>query len=236
MKKVLLLLVLLGVSILAFYAGSNSKNEIINAVDNESDLKAVDLGLSVSWANKNLGAEHVTDFGGYYPITNDSAWDNEVLFDEEMVCRINPSWVDSVGIVNLDYDIAHINLGGDWRLPTCEEMEELIYQCKWSWGRIKTRDCVYAEGVYVEGPNGNKLFLPAAGTEESQYGDTPFGTYRCSYFWDGGAAYIVTFTKPEHVNKLIPEKSPFGQKIPEHVYFESLAADLHFSVRAVKPK
>lgn len=227
MKKVLLLLVLLGVIIFAFFAGSNSKNEIINAVDNASDLKAVDLGLSVSWANKNLGAEHVADFGGYYPITNDSAWDNEVLFDEEMHCRINPSWVDR-GIVNLDYDIAHINLGGDWRLPTCEEMEELISQCKWSWGKIKIRDGVYAEGVYVEGPNGNKLFLPAAGTENSRYGDTPFGTYRCSYVWDGGAAYIVTFTKPE--------KSPFSQKNPEYVNFGSLSADLHFSVRAVKSK
>ena len=55
-------------------------------------------------------------------------------------------------------DAAHALLGGDWRMPSWAEMEELTDQCSWEW---TTQDGVH--GQKVTGPNGNSIFLPAAG-------------------------------------------------------------------------
>ena len=48
--------------------------------------------------------------------------------------------------------------GGSWRLPTKNEMQELVDFCSWTW---TTQNGV--EGYKVTGPNGNSIFLPAAG-------------------------------------------------------------------------
>ena len=48
--------------------------------------------------------------------------------------------------------------GGDWRLPGIAEYQELLKVCQWEWTRV-----VNSQGYMVTGPNGNKLFLPAAG-------------------------------------------------------------------------
>jgi len=48
------------------------------------------------------------------------------------------------------------NWGKEWRLPTREEFQELIDQCEWSYDSKK-------KGFWIEGKNGNKIFLPASG-------------------------------------------------------------------------
>ena len=55
-------------------------------------------------------------------------------------------------------DAAHVNWGGEWRMPTIDEVDELIQQCSWTWTQLND---VY--GYKVTGPNGNSIFLPAAG-------------------------------------------------------------------------
>ena len=72
--------------------------------------------------------------------------------------------MESRGIVNADgnltakYDAATANWGGNWRMPTQTEMEELINKCKWEWASVNG-----VNGQLVTGPNGNSIFLPAAG-------------------------------------------------------------------------
>lgn len=56
------------------------------------------------------------------------------------------------------YDAARTNWGGTWRLPTKAELEELKNRCTWKW---TTQNGV--KGYKVTGPNGNSIFLPAAG-------------------------------------------------------------------------
>lgn len=60
-------------------------------------------------------------------------------------------------------DAATANWGGDWRMPTRAEMEELATQCTWRW----MSEGEYADGSLaghmVTGPNGASIFLPAAG-------------------------------------------------------------------------
>ena len=67
--------------------------------------------------------------------------------------------------------------GGSWRLPTKNEIQELVDFCSWTW---TTQNGV--EGYKVTGPNGNSIFLPAAGYRDgsSLYGARSYGFYRSS--------------------------------------------------------
>jgi len=57
-------------------------------------------------------------------------------------------------------DAAHVNWGGNWRMPTMEECQELIDNCTWE---ATTRNGV--KGYEVKSKiNGNSIFIPAAGT------------------------------------------------------------------------
>ena len=72
-------------------------------------------------------------------------------------------------------DAATANLGGSWRMPTKAEQDELRNKCTWTW---TTQNNV--KGYKVKGPNGNSIFLPAAGSR--YYG----GLYRAGsngYYW-----------------------------------------------------
>ena len=48
--------------------------------------------------------------------------------------------------------------GEYWKLPSKEEMQELIDECKWTWSELNGM-----AGFEIRGPNGNIMFLPAAG-------------------------------------------------------------------------
>ena len=56
------------------------------------------------------------------------------------------------------YDVARAKWGSGWRMPTEPEFKELIDACKWKWVVL-----VGKNGYMVTGPNGNSIFLPAAG-------------------------------------------------------------------------
>ena len=34
-------------------------------------------------------------------------------------------------------DVAHVKWGGSWRMPTADEIDELIHNCTWSWASVK---------------------------------------------------------------------------------------------------
>ena len=119
-----------------------------------SDYEAVDLGLSVKWATFNVGAESPEDYGNYYAWGETEPKDsytssNSVTYGVEM---------DDIS-GNAEYDAATANWGSSWRMPTYDEMQELIDECTWTW---TTQDDV--NGYLVTGSNGNSIFLPAAGS------------------------------------------------------------------------
>ena len=138
---------------------------------NTNHVHAVDLGLSVKWACCNIDANSPEYFGGYY------AWgETEVKYDYSWYtykyCKgryftmtkycTNPIYasdtIDNRTTLEPSDDVAYVKWGNDWRMPTKEEMKELIEQCEWEW--------VYVNGFRgqrVIGPNGNSIFLPAAG-------------------------------------------------------------------------
>ena len=61
-------------------------------------------------------------------------------------------------ISGTQYDVARVQWGGNWRMPTLLECQELIEKCSWEWMAYKG-----VNGMMVTGPNGNSIFLPSAG-------------------------------------------------------------------------
>lgn len=128
----------------------------------------VDLGLpsGTIWAGWNVGASSPEQFGGYY------AW-GEIEEKSNYSLKTYKYWTDKDGdgyydrgefidlgenISGTQYDVARQKWGGDWRMPTEEEVEELIDNCTWMYFNYKG-----INGYKVIGPNGNCIFLPAAG-------------------------------------------------------------------------
>lgn len=88
----------------------------------------------------------------------------------------------------------YVSNGNSSRLPTKAEMQELIDNCSW-----KEVDYKGTEGYIVTGPNGNSIFLPAAGRSYCSGGVGPVGMY--GYYWsstpDGsGYAWGLFFNNP----------------------------------------
>lgn len=50
--------------------------------------------------------------------------------------------------------------GQEWKLPSDNQIRELIDNCQWTWKKVKNVD-----GYLVTGPNGKSIYLPAAGFE-----------------------------------------------------------------------
>lgn len=142
----------------------------------------VDLGLSVKWASCNVGAKSPGDFGGYY------AWGETYEKNEYNSVNHNADF----DISGTDYDVAHVKWGGNWRMPRLQEFQELINQCTWVWFPYG-----YTCGWTVIGPNGNSIFLPAAGF---RFGSSPvLNELRVGYYWtstpigDDTSAHLLYF-------------------------------------------
>lgn len=126
--------------------------ELIYSNDNTyQEPEAIDLGLSVLWASCNVGANRPEEFGDYF------AW-GEITPKSEYTDYnyVGEYRGDIAG--NPEHDAATANWGKEWRMPSREEQIELIDNCIWQWTTVND-----VNGMLVTGPNGNSIFLPAAG-------------------------------------------------------------------------
>ena len=135
----------------------------------ELNFEAVDLGLSVKWASFNVGATKPEEYGGYYAWgeteeKEDYSWETYKWCngsEDTMTKYCTDSsfgTVDNKTVLDPEDDVAHVKWGGDWRMPTLAEWNELLNNCTWEWTALNGVD-----GYRVTGPNGNSIFLPAAG-------------------------------------------------------------------------
>lgn len=160
----------------------------------------VNLGLSVRWNKRNLGALYPEEYGDYYAwgeieTKSTYSWSNYKWckgFSEQPL-KYGP--VDEKYVLDPSDDVAYRR--GMWRMPTAKEMEELVTRCHWTWITLNG-----VKGYNVEGPNGNSIFLPAAGFRSN-------GVIKCvgeyGRYWANSAhqnlpqaAYFIGFT-PEEV-------------------------------------
>ncbi|MBO7256936.1 MAG: DUF1566 domain-containing protein, partial [Bacteroidales bacterium] len=134
--------------------------------------KYVDLGLpsGLKWATCNVGADSPEEYGDFY------AWgeiETKSEYIEDNSKTDGKSMSDISG--NAAYDVARAKWGGSWRLPTKKELEELESKCTWEWTIQNGK-----EGYKVTGPNGNSIFLPAAGF---RYESSLYCVGECGSYW-----------------------------------------------------
>ena len=134
----------------------------------------VDLGLSVVWATCNIGAESPSDYGDYF------AWGEAET--KSTYTESNSATYEKNDFLFLDAAQAH--WGSRWRMPTWADYKELVDRCTWQWTTLDSKS-----GYKVIGPNGNSIFLPAAGERDGsalnyvdQRGVYWLGTYSSSNF------------------------------------------------------
>ncbi len=135
--------------------------------------KAVDLGLSVKWAACNIGAGEPYECGSYYAwgeIQTKKTYESN-YFDREFR-KYNKN---SRTVLDQYDDAAHRLWGGGWRMPTKDEIQELVDKCKWEWTTLNG-----VSGYRVTGTNGRSIFLPITGMRLDTrllYSDTS------AYYW-----------------------------------------------------
>ena len=152
----------------------------------------VDLGLSVKWATCNVGASSPEEYGDYY------AWgETEVkarYIDDN--CETWGKSIDDIG--GTSRDVAHVKWGGTWRMPTDDEINELLDYCTFTW-----TSKYWVSGYKVTSlRNGKSIFLPAAGWRNgtSLNSAGSFGFYWSStpYEINTQRAYGLYFNSVDH--------------------------------------
>ena len=134
-------------------SGNSKKNDTLANVHEGHEW--VDLGLpsGLKWATCNVGASSPEEYGDYF------AWGETTTkstYTEDNCASYEKSWSDIGG--DSSRDAATANWGGDWRLPTKAEYQELLDNCTWEW----TTQNGHNGYKVTSKKNGQSIFLPAA--------------------------------------------------------------------------
>lgn len=126
---------------------------------------AIDLGLpsGTKWACCNIGATSPEGYGGYYAWgeTSEKSYYDKAHYE---YYTYQTSYID-IGseIAGTSYDVAHVQWGGSWVMPSKDRQMELMEDyCTREWITVNG-----VNGMLVTGPNGGQIFLPAAGDYSS---------------------------------------------------------------------
>ena len=124
----------------------------------------VDMGLSVKWATRNIGASCPSETGDYFA-WGETTEKSSYTWSTYNYCGGSILNVYNIGsnIKGTSYDAAYVNWGSNWRMPTEIEMGELISKCTF---KEETKNGV--DGYLVTGPNGSSVFFPAAGIKKDK--------------------------------------------------------------------
>ncbi len=134
------------------YALRMMRSDIVWSYSSLFKMDTIDLGLpsGTLWASCNLGAVRQEDNGSYF------SWGELTAYDNNYTLNINSTLTSA-------NDVATVYLGSGWRMPSHQELQELIEATNYEW-------------TEVAGVNGLKftsrkdpsqsLFLPTAGWME----------------------------------------------------------------------
>ena len=171
----------------------------------------VDLGLSSGtlWATHNVGATNPEDYGDYFawgeivPNKENYSWsttafvyyENGSLHFSKYNTDSQYGEIDNKTELDPEDDAAYVNWGSQWRMPSVAQFNELLNQCTWQWTELNG-----VKGRQLTGPNGNTLFLPAAG-QRSGANLSSVGTY--GNYWSRELYYLnPTSYRPNSAYKL----------------------------------
>lgn len=195
-----------------------SKQQQSTSEPNHDKDDRVDLGLpsGILWASCNIGASSPSEVGDYF------AWGEKESKDAYgwetyRLCRgsydsiFKYTKTDGKNILEAQDDVAKSVLGGEWRIPTKEDMEELVEECEWKWTREKGHF-----GWKVIGLNNNYIFLPASGAASSYRiaGVNELGRYWTATRDDSGySAYNLRFKDGTDTIVVVDDTRFYGRTI-----------------------
>ena len=160
------------------------------------------------WATRNIGAEKPED-AGYYFWWGDTIgykWENEQwvatdgsssgfpfnydnaqieTYGKDVATLQSAGWITADGILASQHDAAQVQWGGSWRMPTDQELQDLVDNCEWTQTTVNG-----VNGYNVRGRGdyaANSIFLPAAGygNGTSLYISGSYGDYWSSVPYSG---------------------------------------------------
>ncbi|MBP5419024.1 MAG: hypothetical protein J6Y72_04365 [Bacteroidales bacterium] len=173
-KVKIAILCALVLAILYFYTNRDAKSAPEKVIVKPT---AIDLGLpsGLLWASHNIGATKNEEIGDFF------AWGEtktKSLFSRDTYkhyrsdslsdgftkyCHISSrgykGFSDTLSTLELCDDAANVILGGNWRIPTRADWQELLKECQYE-------SCVLngLNGCKLTGPNGNFIYLPFGGS------------------------------------------------------------------------
>ena len=151
--------------------------------------KAVDLGLSVKWADHNVGTSQPEDWGTtfYWGGIEEDSGSSKIDWHDYLISTLQSyGYIDSNNNLCPAYDAATQKWGANWRMPTKEECQELIDKCSW---KETTKD---GKQVFlVTGPNGNFIYLPSKDNWDYKYSSFRDDDYSLKLFWSSTDAFCI---------------------------------------------
>ena len=156
--------------------------------------EAIDLDLpsGTKWASCNVGATKPEEYGGYY------AWgetEEKEVYDESTYKYYQNGKYVNIGsdISGTKYDVAHVKWGGNWCMPTLDDIKELLDNCTSKWTTLN--------GVngrkFISKNNGNSIFLPAAG---GHWNDGFDDAGEDGYYWSSTLYSTSTSSNAYHLD------------------------------------
>ena len=134
------------------------------------------------WADTNIGAEKPEDYGYYFwwgdtigykrenfkwvaidGSSSDFSFEpeNTPTYNKSIATLKSRGWVTADEVLAPEHDAAHVHWGGSWRMPTGQELCDLVSKCTWTWTTMNG-----ARGYLVSGKedySSQSIFLPCAG-------------------------------------------------------------------------
>ena len=143
---------------------------------NNNGYEYVDLGLpsGTLWATKNIGASKPSDYGLYFQWSDTSGYtadqvgygDGQKKFasdESDYKFGVYPNYskyTTKGATLDLEDDAAHVHMGGEWHMPTPDQIRELIDNTTSTW---TTQDGVNGRLFTSKKDNSKSIFIPAAG-------------------------------------------------------------------------
>lgn len=143
------LIILAIIFILPNSESNNAENVAITTQGNKVKTpKLIDMGVSVLWADRNVGASEVYDYGINYN------WGVTDISGEEKAQKSLRNFPSDIS--GTEFDIATVNFGDGWKLPSIEDFRELVKNCEiYSYKKNEV-----AGYILVSKINGKHLFFP----------------------------------------------------------------------------
>ena len=146
---------------------SNDMNNS-NRMDGGRDYEHVNLGLpsGTLWATCNVGATSPEQTGLYFAFGETTGYSAEQVKNRERLFIEGEYLARSADSISkdltLEQDAANHYMGGNWRMPTYDDWQELFDNCDDTWTDDYNGTGV-AGMMFTSKVNGNSVFLPAAG-------------------------------------------------------------------------